>query len=56
MFKTKEDEFVEESLELIRYKFKVMGVGFIGRRLSEWRETVIKIGKMYHQLKKEEEI
>jgi predicted metal-dependent hydrolase len=54
MYPPHQKRFVDESTKAIQGQLAKMGV--IIRRPEELKDTVLKIGKRYHELKKIEEI
>ena len=53
MYKPNEDKFVEKSLRMLQNEFVMQGVVIFN--IEDFREIVVKVGKLYHEYMKKEE-
>ena len=54
MYKPSEKKFVEQSLKMIQNKLEEEGI--ITRKIDNFKDVVIDIGKLYHDFMKKEEL
>lgn len=54
MHKQTEEKFLKSSLEILQKQLAEEGI--ITKKIRNFKETILNIGKLYHDLKKEEEI
>ena len=54
MYKPNEDKFVEKSLRMLQNEFSKQGIAVF--KIEDFKDMAIKIGKLYHEYMKKEEL